>query len=171
MDQEDPSGAMVYIAVPQMLQEEIKDMVRMATEIPTFRDGEEFTADEREVYRRSNRIGNKVMGYRLQALADLDEIRDAVHRLAKGQSRTVKDQGLRDVHIMTMRGGEITIRTPYFSRNCDVRRSRGTYPVLGLLGIYGRRRYYTPALAHHVVLLTTAMGSIDEARKWLSELG
>ena len=171
MGQEDPSGVMVYIAVPQMLQEAIKELVRLATEIPTFRNGEELAADEREVYRRSDRIGDKVMGHRLQAVADLDELRDAGRRLPKGQSRTVKDQGPRAVHIMTMRGGEVTIRTAYFSRNCDVRRSRGTYPVLGLLGIYGRRRYYTPALANHVVLLTTAMGSIDEARQWLSESG
>ena len=35
MDQEDPNGVMVYIAVPQTLQDEIKDLVRMATETPT----------------------------------------------------------------------------------------------------------------------------------------
>jgi hypothetical protein len=173
MDQEDPSGVMVYIAVPQTLQDEIKDLVSMATETPTFRNGEDFAADEREVYRRADRIGDKVVARRLQTVADMDEIRDAGRRLAKpeGQRQRVKDQGHRDVHIMTMRGGEITIRTSYFSRNCDLRRSRGSYPVLGLLGIYGCRRYYTPGLANHVVLLTTAMGSIDEAKGWLSELG
>jgi len=165
----------VYIAVPRALQSDIEDIVRMVTEPPTFNNGEDFAADEREVYHHTDRLGDKVIGQRLQVVADSNEMREAGRDLGKSDrgGRKIKDQGLREVHILTMRGGEITIRTPYFSRNCDLRsaRGRGVYPVLLLLGIYGSRRYYTPALAHHVVLLTTAMGSIDEARRWLAESG
>jgi len=171
MGQEDPNGKMVYIAVPQQMQEDVEKLVQMATETPSFRDGEGFASDEREVYRCTDQLGHVIVAGRLQAVADLHEIRKAGRELAKSGGRRVRDQGIRRVPIMTMRGGQIRIRTPYFSRNCDAKASRGSYPVLALLGVHGRRRYYTPGLTNHVVLLTTAMGSIDEARNWLDASG
>ena len=172
MGQEDPNGKVVYIPVPKELQKEVEKLVQLATETPGLKNGKEFADDERDVYRHTDGLGDLIIARRLQAAEGLHKTREAARRLLKSSSRgRIKDQGLRDVKIMTMRGGEITIRTPYFSRNCDVHKARGSYPVLTLLGVHGFRRYYTPGLANQVVLLTTAMGSIDEARKWLAESG
>ena len=174
MDQDDPSGTLVCIRVPVSMQAQIEDLVRLTREQPCFRDGEGLASDEREVYEGTDRLGDLIIRKRVQAAVDSPEVQEAGRELAKSTGRRVRDQGHREVAVMTSRGGVITVRTAYFSRNCDRRRHRGRrgcYPVLVLLGIHGCRRYYTPALAKHVVLLTTAMGSIDEARQWLAELG
>ena len=172
MGQEDPSGAMVYIRVPKAMQAQIQALVQMATETPSFREGEGLAGEEREVYQQTDRLGDLVIAQRLQAVAESPEIREAGRELARAGGGRVKDRGHRTVPVMTMRGGEIMLRTAYFSRNCDERRGRGgCYPVLVLLGIHGCRRYYTPGLTKHVVLLTTAMGSMEEARRWLAEAG
>jgi hypothetical protein len=174
MDQEDPSGGMVCIRVPAVMQGQIQELVELATRRPAFSDGAGLAAHEREVYQCTDRLGHAILGQQIQVVVDRAEIQQAGRELGKSMGRRVRDQGRREVTVMTSRGGLIPLRAAYFSRNCDLRRrrrQRGCYPVLVLLGIHGCRRYYTPGLVKHVVLLTTAMGSIDEAKHWLEEAG
>ena len=55
----------------------------MVTETPSFRDGEGFGDDEREVYRCTDQLGHMIVTDRLQAVADLNATREAGRELAK----------------------------------------------------------------------------------------
>lgn len=167
-----PSVKMISIRVPQFMQDQIQNIVDQALELPTFDRADMFEAKEREIYDCTDRLGDLIVQRHLQAVSDSESIRQAGRKLAQAMPGRVKNQGPRYVRIQTFRGGTITITTAYFSRNCDANKtSRGCYPVLVLLGIYGCRPHVTPALANHIVLTVTSMGSMEEARAWLIQQG
>ena len=147
------------------MQDQVQTIVDKALEMPLFRAADSFEASEREIYQPLDRLGDLIVQHHLQTVSDADAVRQTARQLAQGTPSRVRNQGLRSVNIQTLRAGTITVTTPYFSRNCDTHKpSRGCYPVLVLLGIHGCRPRVTPALANHVVLTVTAMGSMDEAR-------
>lgn len=167
-----PSVKLISIKVPQFMHDQVQTIVDKALEMPLFRAADSFEASEREIYQPLDRLGDLIVQHHLQTVSDADAVRQTARQLAQGTPSRVRNQGLRSVNIQTLRGGTITVTTPYFSRNCDTHKpSRGCYPVLVLLGIHGCRPRVTPALANHVVLTVTAMGSMDEARAWLNRQG
>jgi len=172
MSNNDPSIEMISIRIPSFMQESIGNIVAKACESPTFSTAESFEKDEQEIYQFTNDLGDVIVQHQLQRVCDQETIRQAGRQLAQAMPGRVKNQGLRDVRIQTLHGGTITIKTAYFSRNCDSRKpNRGCYPALMFLGIYGRRPRVTPALANYIVLMVTAMGSMEEAEVWLAKQG
>jgi len=169
MGQDDPSVQMVYIAVPAEMQEQIEAIVQKAMATPSVSNAQGCQEDERQVYEQTDRLGDLVIQRRLQAVSDQAQMREVGRNLAQSGDARVKNQGLRPVNICTLRGGTITIATPYFSRNCHQHnQKRGCYPILVLLGIHGG---YTPALVDHISQLAATMGSVEEAHGWLGEQG
>lgn len=172
MSSDNPSMKMISIKVPSFMQESIETIVDKAYESAMFNTAESFQKTEQEIYQFTNALGAIMVQHQLQTACDSDVLRQAGRKLAQAMPGRVKNQGIREVRIQTLRGGVITIRTPYYSRNCDRHKSnRGCYPMLMFLGIYGRRPRVTPALSNEIVLMVAAMGSMEEARAWLLKQG
>ena len=172
MSNNDPSMKLISIKVPSFMQEPIKNIVSRVCETPAFNTAESFEKDEKEIYLLTNGFGDIIVQYRLQTACDQERLRQSGQKLAKALPGRVKNQGLRDIRIQTLHGGTISIKTAYFSRNCDTQKpNRGCYPVLMLLGIYGYRPHVTPALSNHIVQMVAAMGSMEEAKVWLAKQG
>ena len=70
MDQEDPNGVMVYIAVPAEMQEQIEAIVQKAMATPSVSNAQGCQEDERQVYEQTDRLGDLVIQRRLQAVSD-----------------------------------------------------------------------------------------------------
>lgn len=172
MSHNDPSVRTISIKVPAFMQGAIVKIVSMAGKTPTFNTAESFEEREREIYKLTNNLGDALVEHQLQTVCDSETTRQAARKLAQSMPGRVKNQGLRDVRIKTLYGGTITVKTVYYSRNCDKKKpSRGCYPVLMLLGIYGYRPRVTPALANDIVMMVAAMGSMEEAKVWLAKQG
>ena len=67
----------------------------------------------------------------------------------------------------------ITLRAVYYARRCDekrsrIKRSKGLYPGLLLLGIHD---HCTPGLAAEIAMASTALCSLEEARQMLATRG
>lgn len=172
MSNNDPSMKMISIKVPSFMQDSIENIVNKTGQAPTFNTAESFEKDELEIYQFTNNLGDAIVQHQLQTVCDSESMRQAARQLAQAMPGRVKNQGLRDVCIQTLHGGTITITTVYYSRNCDKKKSnRGCYPVLMLLGVYGYRPHVTPALSNYIVLMVAAMGSMEEAKVWLTKQG
>ncbi len=172
MSNNDPSQKMISIKVPAFMQESLEKILKTVCKTPTFNNAEAFEKDELEIYQLTNGLGDILVQYRLQEVCDQETLRQSGREFAKAFPGRVKDQGLKDVRVQTLHGGIITVKTPYFSRNCDTKKpNRGCYPVLVLLGIYGYRPHVTPALSNYIVQMVAAMGSMEEAKVWLAKQG
>ena len=172
MSNNDPSMKMISIKVPSFMQDSIENIVNKIRQAPTFNTAESFEKDEQGIYQFTNELGDAIVQHQLQTVCDSESMRQAARKLAQAMPGRVKNQGLRDVCIQTLRGGTITITTVYYSRNCDKKKSnRGCYPVLMLLGVYGYRPHVTPALSNYIALMVAAMGSMEEAKVWLTKQG
>lgn len=172
MSTNDPSMKMISIKVPSFMQDSIENIVNKIRLAPTFGTAESFETNELQIYQLTNSLGDAIVQYQLQTVCDSESMRQAGRQLAQAMPGIVKNQGLREVCIQTLHGGTITISTVYYSRNCDKKKAnRGCYPALMLLGIYGYRPHVTPALSNYIALMVAAMGSMEEAKVWLSKQG
>ena len=95
----------------------------------------------------------------MPAALDDPENRHRARPLTQGAGPTLKDQGPRDVAVRTARG-QVTVRAPYFSRNCDRQKGgTGMSPIVLLWGVHDR---CTAALASAVGTLTAMLSSFEE---------
>src|SRR5512135_1080214 len=101
------------------------------------------------------------------ALGDPEDRRQA-RSLAQGAGHTLKDQGPRDVTLRTA-SGPVTIRAPYFSRNCHRDKpGKGMYPMLLLWGVHDRG---TAAVASETSKLGAMLSSFEEVEQVLRDRG
>ncbi len=172
MSNNDPSMKMISIKVPSFMQDSIENIVAKIHQAPTFHTAESFETDELETYQFTDKLGDAIVQHQLQTVCDNEAMRQAARKLTQAMPGRVRNQGLRNVCIQTLRGGTITITTVYCSRNCDKKKAnRGCYPALMLQGVYGYRPHVTPALSNYIALMVAAMGSMEEAKVWLAKQG
>ena len=133
-----------------------------------IRSAEDLKAWERSIGELTDRLAALLLAEAMQAALDDPENRHRARPLTQGAGHTLKDQGPRDVAVRTARG-QVTVRAPYFSRNCDRQKGgKGMYPILLLWGVHDR---CTAALASEVGKLTAMLSSFEEVAQVLAERG
>src|SRR3954466_379484 len=133
-----------------------------------IRSAEDLKACERSIGELTDRLAALLLAEAMQAALDDPENRRQARPLTQGAGHRLKDQGPRDVTLRTARG-PVTVRAPYFSRNCDrPKRGKGMYPSLLLWGVHDR---CTAALASEVGKLAAMLSSFDEVAQVLAERG
>src|SRR5512135_3184436 len=149
----------------QVVQQQIEAKRRGPCLIRTAKD---LRAWERSIGELTDRLAALLLAEAMQAALDDPETRRVARPLAQGAGHTLKDHGPRDVTLRTTRG-PVTLRAPYFSRNCDRdRRGKGMYPILLLWGVHDR---CTAALVSEVGKLTAMLSSFEEVAQVLAERG
>src|SRR5512133_294440 len=104
----------------------------------------------------------------MQAAIGVPENRRQARSLAQGAGHTLKDQGPRDVTLRTVRG-QVVVRVPYFSRNCDrAQAGQAMHPILLLWGVHDR---CTAGLASEISKMVAMLGSLEEVEQVLHDRG
>ena len=133
-----------------------------------IRTAEDFKSLERAIAALTNRLSALLVAEATQAALDDSENRRQARSLAQGAGHTIKDQGRRDVTLLTT-CGQIIVRATYFSRNCDRGKAgKGMYPMLLLWGVQDR---CTAAIAAEISKLVAMLGSLQEVEQVLSDRG
>jgi len=155
--------------IEEELQEAKNKFEQWLTDGGTMTDAAQLALRERE---------GKVLTDRLQALAVALELQRAlanplIHErertLAKASPKKMKDFGYRPVTVQFLGGIEVTVMARYWCRSqAAADKGKGSFFGLVLLGVCDRT---TPALASEVAQLAAAMGSLDEARQRLAQMG
>src|SRR5512135_3200734 len=83
-----------------------------------IRSAEDLKAWERSIGELTDRLAALLLAEAMQAALGDPENRRKARSLAQGAGHTLKDQGPRDVTLRTV-CGQVVVRVPYFSRNCD----------------------------------------------------
>jgi len=167
---DDDSKAAKRIAeIEEQLQEARAEFDRWLAAADTLTGPAELCERERE---------GKVLTDRLQALATALELQRAlaspqVHeqerRMAKASPRRMKDFGYRPVTVQLLGGLEVPVMARYWCRSEAASiKGKGGYFGLMLLGVHER---CTPALAREVAELAATLGSFEDVRARLGQMG
>ena len=133
-----------------------------------IRTAEDLQAWERSIAELTDRLSALLLAEAMQVALDDPENRRTARPLAQGAGRQLKDQGKREVRLRTT-CGEVVVRAPYFSRNCDrQKRGKGMYPILLLWAVHDR---CTAGLASEVSKLVAMLSSFAEVEQVLADRG
>ena len=96
---------------------------------------------EKEIAEVTDRLAALITALKIQLSSDSDEILNESTDLVKGLGKKMKNQGTREVTVMTLRGGTVAVVTGYYSRKgllrgIKRRRRPGLYPALYLSSIH-----------------------------------
>src|SRR5512133_2155199 len=133
-----------------------------------IRSAEDLKAWERSIGELTDRLAALLLAEAMQAAIGVPENRRQARSLAQGAGHTLKDQGPRDVTLRTVRG-QVVVRVPYFSRNCDRDKAgQAMYPILLLWGVHDR---CTAGLASEISKMVAMLGSLEEVEQVLHARG
>jgi hypothetical protein len=133
-----------------------------------IRSAEDLKAWERSIGELTDHLAALLLAEAMQAALSAPENRRKARSLAQAAGHTLKDQGPRDVTLGTARG-QVVVRVPYFSRNCDRDQTgKAMYPILLLWGVYDR---CTAGLASEISKMVAMLGSLDEVEQVLRDRG
>ncbi len=137
------------------------------------KDAADLEALEKVISEVTDRLAALITAQKIQQSLDSDEILNESTDLIKGLGKKMKNQGPREVTVMTLRGGTVVIVTRYYSRKGFLRgikrrRRPGLYPALYLLGIHD---HCSPALGAEISMMSVILSSFEEARRELEERG
>src|SRR5262249_27983102 len=156
--------------IEHQLQERLEAVKRLASQRRLVTTPAEIEAFEQEVGQATDALAGAIVGLTIQLSVATPQAQTQAAELAKATSRTMKHQGWREVAVRTTRGGEVRIRTPYWSgkKTGRAKRATGLYASLALLGIWD---HCTPALAACVAQMAVVCSSFEEATLVLAERG
>ena len=130
---------------------------------------EEF---ERTAVRLCDELAGLLVAYGIQNSVESKDMTEEMQHLVGNHPKKLRNHGVRKVEIRPSRGESIPIFVSYFCvkgrKLCSTKRDKGLYPSLMILGINDR---CTPCLLSDVALATTALASLEEARKLLESRG
>ncbi|MCI5158660.1 MAG: hypothetical protein D3906_09535 [Candidatus Electrothrix sp. AUS1_2] len=141
-------------------------------EIAHIKDASSLYEAEQRIREATNRLASRILALKVQESLDKNEIRDEEKKVIGSVPKKMKNQGVREVNILTSFGVTITVVASYFSQanKKDKRRQKrkGIYPGLFLLGIHDR---LTPKLASEISSIAAIVGSYAEARQVMASNG
>ena len=127
---------------------------------------------EERIREATNRLASRILALKVQESLGKNEIRDEEKKMIGSVPKKMKNQGVREVNILTSFGVTITVVASYFNQanKKDKRRQKrsGIYPGLFLLGIHDR---LTPKIASEISSIAVIVGSYDEARQVMEDKG
>jgi hypothetical protein len=133
-----------------------------------IRTAEDLQAWGRSIAELTDRLSALLLAEAMQVALDDPENRRTARPLAHGAGRKLKDQGKREVRLRTT-CGEVVVRAPSFSRNCDRDRpGKGMYPMLLLWAVHDR---CTAGIASEVGKLVAMLSSFEEVERVLADRG
>jgi hypothetical protein len=144
-------------------QLEIKWLIK---EIAHIKDSASLHETEQRILEATNRLAARILALKIQESLDKNEIRDEEKKVVRSVPKKMKNQGVKEVNILTSLGVMITVVASYFNQAAkkDKRRQKrkGIYPGLFLLGIHDR---LTPKFASEISSTAVIVGSYAEARQ------
>ncbi len=141
-------------------------------EILHIKDPESLHEAERSIGEATKKLAARILALKIQESLNKKEIRDNQKRIISSIPKKLKNQGTREVNILTSFGVMITVVASYFSRadKKDGRQKKrsGIYPGLFLSGIHDR---LTPKLASEISSTAVIVGSYAEAWQVIRDRG
>jgi len=123
----------------------------LINDVPHIKDASSLYEAEQEIREATNRLAANILALKVQESLDQNEIRDEEKKVIGSVPKKMKNQGVREVNILTSFGVTITVVASYFNQanKKDKRRQKrsGIYPGLFLLGIHDR---LTPKIASEI---------------------
>ena len=153
------------------IQEVLDELHQMQQTPRLVTNPDELEALEREIRRRTDRLGSLLVGSHLQQALDSTALQAEQKRLARHWPKPLKNDGKVKVWVRTAQGLAVPVWVTYYRRQGPRRagkRYAGLYAGLVVLGIYDR---CTPALAAEVSLFAAMLGSLAEAQDVLANRG
>ena len=133
------------------------------------KNADELEEREKQIHALTRELGDCYTAIHVQHA--LDGTKEAAANMARNGNPLLKNKGLKTVNIRFLGGTIIQIICSYYARNCDdkrMKRAKGCYPGLLLLGIYDR---CTPELASIISMSSAALCSLEEAQHMLESRG
>ena len=150
-------------------QLEIKWLIN---DVPHIKDASSLDEAEERILEATNRLAARILALKIQESLDKKEIQDEEKKVIRSVPKKMKNQGVKEVNILTSFGVMITVVASYFNQanKKDKRRQKrnGIYPGLFLLGIHDRM---TPKLASEISSTAVIVGSYAEARQVMKGKG
>ena len=165
----DSKGQLVNL--PSQAQGSLSQLARLQEEALQLRTPEALVEFEEQAHRLVAAASHACVAQALQAAVDSEAVQEAAAQLVQSLPRRYRlDEKRVTVNIRTSLGGIVAIKTPYYRQKGGSRRGRkpGLYPALVVLGIWDR---CTPKLASDVSRAVAMLGSLEEARAHLLEMG
>ncbi|MCI5146955.1 MAG: hypothetical protein D3923_15895, partial [Candidatus Electrothrix sp. AR3] len=135
-------------------------------EVLHIKDASSLYEAEQRIREATNRLAARILALKVQESLDKNEIRDEEKKVIRSVPKKMKNQGVKEVKVLTSFGVTVTIVASYFNQAAkkDKRRQKrkGIYPGLFLLGIHDR---LTPKLASEISSISVIVGSYAEARQ------
>jgi hypothetical protein len=167
---DDDSKATRKIAeIERQLQETRAEFERWlaAADVPS--NAGELAQWESDTKTLTDRLQALATALKLQRALASAELHEQERKLAKASPKKMKDFGYRPVRVQFLGGQEIEVMARYWCRNqARADKGKGSYFGLVLLGVCDRT---TPALASEVAQLAAALGSFEDARARLRQMG
>jgi hypothetical protein len=161
--------------INDQIKETLKEIETITEQKIEIKDPEELNAFERRIQKTTDRLAGLITAKKIQQVLNSLELKQQQNDLIRNFPRRMKNQGLREVEITTLRGDPVKVKTAYYSGKKKKRRlkkkktvKKGFYPGLFLLGIHDR---LTPASASEISLLAVVLSSFQEARQILMMRG
>jgi hypothetical protein len=153
------------------IQEVLNELRQMERTPRLVTSPDELEALEREIRRRTDRLGSLLVGHHLQQAMDATALQAEQDLLVNHWPTPLKNDGKVKVWVRTAQGLAVPVWVTYYRRKGPRRAGKryvGVYAGLVVLGIYDR---CTPALAAEVSLLAAMLGSLQEAQDVLANGG
>jgi hypothetical protein len=166
---DDSKAARKIAEIERELQETKAEFERWlaAADVPT--NAEELAQREREGKTLTDRLQALATALKLQRALACPKLHAQERKLANASPKKMKDFGYRPVKVQFLGGQEMELMARYWCRNqARADKGKGSYFGLVLVGVCDRT---TPALAGEVAQLAAAMGSFEDARARLRQMG
>lgn len=155
-----------------LLSDSLLEIEWLIKETPHIKCPELLYEIEQRIGEATNRLAACMLALKIQEALNNQDIRDEQGKITDAVPRKLKNQGGREVTLLTSFGVMITVVASYFSRaekkDKRSKKRRGLFPGLFLLGIHDR---LTPKLASEVSSTAVLVGSYAEARQVMKDRG
>ncbi len=161
------------VKIEAQIKEATNDISDLIQRKCIIKDAADLEALEKMIAEVADRLAALITAMKIQQSLDSDEILNESKGLVKGLGKKMKNQGTREVTVMTLRGGTVAAVTGYYSRKGFLqgiwrRRRPGLYPALYLSGIHDHR---SPASGAEISMMSVILSTFEEARRVLEERG
>lgn len=131
-----------------------------------IKDAASLHEAEQRIGEATAKLAARILALKVQESLNKGMMQDEQKKIISSVPKKMKNQGVREVNILTSFGVTITVVASYFSQanKKDKRKKKrsGMYPSLFLLGIHDR---LTPKLASEISSIAVIVGSYAEARQ------
>jgi hypothetical protein len=106
-------------SIKEQIDQALKQIEMIKNQTSTIRNATDLEDFEKQIGEITDRLAGLLTAKMIQQSLDSDEVRQQSSQLIKSMPHKMESQGLRDVQIMPLKGGAVTVKAAYYTKKSN----------------------------------------------------